>query len=309
MGNSPEIVSIERIWSEAPHSGFSDLTRFGGRWYCAFREGSSRDSADGAIRVLSSSDGAHWESAFVYAREGADLRDPKLTVTPENHLMLTATSIDESAAAKTYQTLSWYATDGRNWGAPYKIIGPNVLLWRIGWHLGNAFGMGYSTTDDRYVSLYTGPGGLRFRPIAERIHEEDTPTEATLLFNRDDTAYCLLRRDGGPGTTMLGVARPPYRGWDWYDLGVRLTAPNMLRLPDGRIVAAGGAGTQGARTSLYWLDEEKHSLEDLTMLPSGGDTGHPGLAFEDDLLWVSYHSSHSGEAAIYLAKVRLPAPK
>jgi len=304
--SAAEIISVERIWAAAEHNGFTDLIRFGGRWYCTFREGSARTSRDGAIRVLSSSDGSHWESAFVYAKDGADLRDPKLSITSDNQLMLTAAAVEESDSARTYQTLSWYATDGRNWGAPYKIVDRNVWLWRITWHLGSAFSMGYGTTQDRYVSLYTGPGGLRFRPVAERAYEEDAPTEATLLFNADDTALCLLRRDAGTGTTLLGLSRPPYRGWDWRDLGVRLTAPDMIRLPDGRIVVAGGTGTENARTSLYWLDEEEVSLKELITLPSGGDTGYPGLAYNEGLLWVSYHSSHADTAAIYLAKVRLP---
>jgi hypothetical protein len=41
-------------------------------------------------------------------------------------------------------------------------------------------------------------------------------------------------------------------------------------------------------------------------LPSGGDTSYPGLVFYDDLLWVSYYSSHEGKASIYLAKIKLP---
>ena len=35
----PEIVSGERIWDFAPHNAFTDLVRFGGVWYCTFREG------------------------------------------------------------------------------------------------------------------------------------------------------------------------------------------------------------------------------------------------------------------------------
>lgn len=306
--DAAEIVSVERIWSEAPHNGFTDLTRYGGRWYCAFREGSARVSTDGAIRVLTSADGVEWESAFYYAGSDVDLRDPKLSVTSERRLMLTAMAVVESASSRSYQTLSWYSTDGRNWGTPFKIVDPNVWLWRISWHLGSAFSMGYGTTADRYISLFTGPGGLRFRPLAERVYAADTPTEATLLINSDDTALCLLRRDAGTGTTLLGSSRPPYRGWEWRDLGVRLTAPNLIRLPDGRLVAAGGTGARNAKTTLYWLDEKDASLDELLTLPSGGDTGYPGLAYYDDLLWVSYHSSHKDGAAIYLAKIRLPAP-
>ncbi|MEK8105428.1 hypothetical protein NKG94_10170 [Micromonospora sp. M12] len=36
------------------------------------------------------------------------------------------------------------------------------------------------------------------------------------------------------------------------------------------------------------------ALTELVALPSGGDTSYPGLVWHDDLLWVSYYSSHEG---------------
>src|SRR5262249_6659452 len=51
------------------------------------------------------------------------------------------------------------------------------------------------------------------------------------------------------------------------------------------------------------------TLKELITLPSGGDTSYAGLVWHDDLLWVSYYSSHEGRAPIYLAKVRLAAKK
>ena len=43
---------VRRIWNEAPHNAFTDLTRFRGRWICVFREGRAHVSPDGAVRVL-----------------------------------------------------------------------------------------------------------------------------------------------------------------------------------------------------------------------------------------------------------------
>ena len=60
------------------------------------------------------------------------------------------------------------------------------------------------------------------------------------------------------------------------------------------------------RTSLCWLDPEQETLTEFFALPSGGDTGYPGLAFHGGMLWVSYYSSHEGQAMIYLAKLKLP---
>ena len=46
-------------------------------------------------------------------------------------------------------------------------------------------------------------------------------------------------------------------------------------------------------------------MKEALALPSGGDTSYPGLVFHEDLLWVSYYSSHEGKTSIYLAKVQI----
>ncbi|MDW8222989.1 MAG: hypothetical protein RMJ82_08570, partial [Gemmatales bacterium] len=57
------LVSVVKIWDRAPHNAFTDLIRFQGRWFCTFREGKDHVSSDGALRVITSTDGMQWESA------------------------------------------------------------------------------------------------------------------------------------------------------------------------------------------------------------------------------------------------------
>ncbi len=304
-----ELLSVERIWDAAPHNAFTDLIRFRGRWYCTFREGSAHASPDGAVRIITSGDGRAWMTAFRISVDNADLRDPKLSITGDNRLMLSVAAVYHAPAPPRHQTLAWYSLDGRDWGIAFKIGDPDMWLWRVVWHRGSAYSMAYSTRLDRYLRMYVGPMGLRFQMVADRVLEQGKPSEATLVFNRDDSALCLVRRDGNPNTAMLGYSRPPYRGWLWRDLGVRLGGPDLLRLPDGRLVAAGRLYDPKPRTALLWLDETQATLEEFLTLPSGGDNSYPGLVFDDGLLWVSYYSSHEGKAAIYLAKVRLPPPE
>ena len=64
---APEIVSVKRIWDEAPHNAFTDLIRFHRRWYCTFREADGHVKGDGKLRVLESGDGDNWQSAAVLA--------------------------------------------------------------------------------------------------------------------------------------------------------------------------------------------------------------------------------------------------
>jgi hypothetical protein len=104
----------------------------------------------------------------------------------------------------------------------------------------------------------------------------------------------------------LGIARPPYTDWTWHDLGVQIGGPNMIQLPDGRFVAVVRLYDSPVRTSLCWLDPDKGTMTEALKLPSGGDTSYAGLAWHDELLWISYYSSHEGKTSIYLAKVKIP---
>ena len=81
----------------------------------------------------------------------------------------------------------------------------------------------------------------------------------------------------------------------------------MITLPDGRIVVVARmfrGSAKSAKTVLAWLDPNKGQLTEFLTLPSGGDTSYPGLVWHDDLLWVSYYSSHENKTAIYLAKIK-----
>src|SRR5262245_49333529 len=82
------IVSVTKIWDQAPHCAFTDLAYWKDKFYCAFREGRAHVSTDGKIRVLSSPDGETWSSAAVLSLDGFDLRDAGLSVMPDGQLML-----------------------------------------------------------------------------------------------------------------------------------------------------------------------------------------------------------------------------
>ncbi|MCW5981579.1 MAG: hypothetical protein KIT09_26070 [Bryobacteraceae bacterium] len=302
-----ELLKLNRIWAAAPSSGYTDLIRFHDRWYCTFREGSRDASPDGALRVISSPDGEHWTSAAVISYPGVDLRDPKFSLTPDRRLMLSAGML--ANPSDEVQTLAWYSLDGRGWGEPFKIGEPGIWLWRVAWHRGNAYSMGYSTGAERFLRLYTGPEGLRFQTVADKAYAESTPTEATLLFRSDDSALCLVRRDAGTGTACLGISRPPYRAWQWRDLDVRMVGPDLIELPDRRVVAAASIPDGQPRMALSWLDPNESASREFLTLPSTGGNGYPGLAWHDSFLWVSYRSSHEGKSAIYLAQVRVPEPE
>ena len=297
-----ELLSVNKIWSEGEHNAFTDLVRHNNAFYCVFREAKAHVAPDGGVRVLTSVDGEKWESAALVTRAEFDLRDPKIAVLPDGRLMLTSAGVKKG----NYQTLAWHSQDGREWGEPVEIGEPNMWLWRVTWNGSAAFGVGYATSNDKFVRLYRSADGAEFEPLVANLFRDQYPNEASLVFLPDETALCLLRRDAGTNTAQLGTATPPYEKWTWRDVGRRIAAPNMIRLEDGRILAAGRSYTGAVRTSLLWLDPATAQLTEFLKLPSGGDCGCPGIVMHDGLLWVSYYASHEGRASIYFAKVRLP---
>ena len=301
-----ELVEVRMIWGRAPHNGFTDLVRFHDRWYCAFREGRENLSPDGSLRVLTSADGGVWRSAALLSVAGTDLRDPKLSVTPHGRLLLNAGAALQGSPGVTHRSLVWSSADAREWSEPVSAGDPDVWLWRVTWHLKQAYSVGYGTRGTPSIRLYTSADGSTFSAHSDNLADAGESREASLLFMPDGRALCLLRRGGAASTAVLGKSRAPYRGWSWTGLKVGIAGANLIRLPDERIVVSGRMIGADVHTSLAWLDPEAETLTELLTLPSGGDSGYPGMVFHDGLLWVSYYSSHEGRAMIYLAKVKLP---
>lgn len=297
-----ELIEVRKVWDQAPHNAFTDLVRYRGRWLLAFREASRHVSPDGALRVLVSSDGRQWQSAARLEIRGRDLRDPKLAETPDGRLMLTSYAVQREAEGTPGESVVWFSRDGREWSGPERIGDPGLWLWRVTWHRGVAYTIGYNR---QLTRLYASREGRRFEALVKELYGEGYPNESAIQFLDDGTAMCLLRRDGGTRTALLGTARPPYTEWSWKDLGVRIGGPNMIRVPDGRWLAAVRLYDGRERTSLCWVDPAAGRIEEFLVLPSGGDTSYAGLVLHDGLLWISYYSSHEGKSSIYLARVRL----
>ncbi|HMT68306.1 MAG TPA: hypothetical protein PKE28_11980, partial [Bacteroidales bacterium] len=43
----------------------------------------------------------------------------------------------------------------------------------------------------------------------------------------------------------------------------------------------------------------------VLILPGGGDCSYPGMVWHEDMLVVSYYSSHEGKSSIYIARIRV----
>jgi len=309
----PEIVSVKRIWDKGKHNAFTDLIRFRGQFVCVFREARGHVGGDGNIRVLVSNDGETWTSAATIAEKGIDLRDPKLSITPDNRLMIVAGGSVYKGGRKLLgrQPRVAFSKDARQWTATHRILAEGDWLWRVTWHDKTAYGVSYHSPRGKdaqskpgtQVTLYKSKDGLKWSRVTD-LNVPGRPNETTLRFTPDGTMIALMRRERGNRRGWIGSSKPPYKQWNWHETKHRLGGPNFIRLPDGDLWAASRHYPGGAKTVLARMTTT--SYQPVLTLPSGGDTSYPGVVWHKGLLWMSYYSSHEGKTSIYLATIRLP---
>lgn len=314
-----QIVSVNKIWDEAEFNAFTDLIFFKGCWYCVFRESNAHQNGrNGTIRIIESKDAIHWQSIASFRETGIDLRDPKLSETPDGRLMLlVGGSIYEKQEGKrdryiTRQPRVAFSSDGKNWTPLKLILEAQEWLWRVTWHQNKAYGVSYRPSNPNYLrrkwflTLFESADGLNYTKIVQWPITHH-PNETTLRFLPSGEMVALVRREKRwTAGAYIGISKPPFKKWKWHESNLYFGGPNFLIFPDGSMLAGGRLllktpyGLQ-IKTILAEMNLEK--LSPCLVLPSGGDTSYPGMVFKEGYLWVSYYSSHEGKTAIYLAKI------
>jgi hypothetical protein len=305
--DTPELVSVNKIWDQGDHNAFTDLIRFNDTWYCVFREASGHVKGNGCIRVIASTDGESWTSRALLQQDGIDLRDPKICLTPDNRLMITmGGSLYQDGKLLGRRPRVSLSNDGTTWFDPTPICRDGDWLWRTTWHGDAAYGVTYSgpveEKEEWTLTLMQSKDGLDWTTLTE-LPVTGKPNETTLRFRPDGTMLALIRREGDSRNAWFGSSRAPYTEWQFKELDWAIGGPNFILLPDGRMVGAGRKYVPDVRMALGPLTPETYTP--VLELPSGGDTSYPGLVWYDGLLWVSYYASHEGKTSIYFAKVKL----
>lgn len=313
-----ELVDTIKIWDAGKHNAFTDLIRWKDRWYCTFREGDAHVGGDGKIRVLTSTDGKSWTSAALIGEKGIDLRDPKLSITPDGKLMIVAGgSVYEGKKLTGRQPRTLFSDNGTDWTPPQRVLEEGEWLWRVTWHGNTAYGVSYNPTPkaagttsegtkttDWALTLVKSTDGKKFEVVTP-LNVPGHPNETTLRFTPQGEMIACVRREAGDHRTWIGTSSAPYTQWTWKSVAPRAGGPNFIQLPDGRYVAVVRLYDKKVRTSVCSFDPATGQMQELQALPSGGDTSYAGIVFHDNLLWVSYYSSHEKKTNIYLSKLKV----
>ena len=310
--------TVKRIWDTAQHSAFTDLTFFNGKLYCTFREGTGHipgkktGEGDGEIRVIRSQDGETWESVALLKKKGYDLRDSKISETPDGRLMLTigGSIYIDGRLTDRHPHVSFSDKNGENFSDPQPmVLDPAIRsngdwVWRVTWHKGTGYGIVYQAKDDPWTAaLLKTKDGVNY-DLVKKFDIDGRPNEATVRFDAEDKMWILLRREAGNTMGVMGTSSAPFTDWTWKETGKRLGGPDFMFLPSGKILIGSRAYDDGLATALYRLDEQGNMIE-IVRFPSGGDMGYPGLTIRGNTLWFSFYSSHEGKTSIYLAQFSL----
>ena len=316
-GEKAEILSLRKIWDKSKHSAASDILRWQNLWYVAFRTGDTAAGSEGQIQILTSFDTVTWSPVSVVSEKGVDLREPKLEVTKEKRMILFMEGVTyDRGMLASKQPRVTTSTDGKNWVPPQKYLTEGDWMFRPAWHEKEQkfYGVSYHThpttpgpkpEKEWTAKLYSSLDGKVWQLTAP-WQITGLPKESTVRVMSDDTMVALIGRDGGDKRGAFGTAKPPYSEWTWKPLEVPVMAPNLVLLPDGRVIGAslGFGATPGGHVVIFEIKEG--AFVPLLELPSAGECGHPGLVWNESQLVVSYHSSHEDKKpAIYFAKVRL----
>lgn len=313
--NIIEPVLIQKIWNNGDHNAFTDLILYKGKFYCSFREGSGhvpgKEDVDGTVRILMSENGHRWQSVALLNTEGYDLRDPKLSVTPDNRLMVIIGGSDyDQNTLNGRQPHVSFSEDGMNFSNPQPVVIDPAIdsgydwIWRVTWHNGVGYAIDYQYDGTNRVYVVKTTDGIHYEKVSE-LFVSGRPNEATIRFLPSGEMFIYLRREEHGKEGLLLKSDFPYQEYTWVNMDHRLGGPNFIFVPntDKLILGTRLYYEGGAKTGLFLSDYYgEHKL--LIEFPSGGDTSYPGLLWKDGFLWVSYYSSHEGKTSIYLAKIK-----
>lgn len=222
-----------------------DLIVYKDHFYCKVQEW-------GGHRILRSRDGRNWETVQL---GWVGLR---FSITPQDELMMIGTwGRKQPDGNWRRQSFTTFSTDGLKWTFPHCMPeGAQTVMFRVDWHAGMGYSVGYFHKDVD-GTLYRTSDGREWEVVKQRFFPAGRAgNEASLAFEPDGRATCLLRGDRKTPVT-LGVGRAPdYQSWDWKvpeidwyrdgnavsaDEAIRAPfgAPKFLRLSDGRLLAYG----------------------------------------------------------------------
>ena len=325
-----------RIWDvsripdrDSKRIEFPHLAWFKGHFYCSFREGTIHGNhISGRGRVIRSADGLNWETAALFESPTGDVRDPRLSVSPNGKLVVNSSIafLEEVAPYQTIdgqtvrrQSVTWLSEDGETWSETYACpTGINTWRWDVAWNDEFGYSIGYSGKDGN-GTLYRTRDGITWEAVQSDLFPGGHGNEAALSFGPDGTLYVLLRA-GLEAHVALGSSPPPFTEWQWHELDAYwngpderqpaktiegmerdLGGPNLITLNDGRLLGAGRLRGE-VRANFFLIDPKEKTLTRIAGIRNG--SSYPGLIQHQGDIWISTIARNSGTGPVYINRLR-----
>lgn len=330
QAQAPQVTvsNIRRVFHNGEHNAFTDLVKFGGRYFLAFRS-----CPDGhmvhptsSIIILVSDDLRSWDPVHRFHVPLRDTRDPHFLVFRDRLFVYTGTWYsgkttlprDDYDLNKHLGYAAW-SSDGKQWHSPVMLEGTfGHYIWKAGTHGSKAYLNGrrkraFSMAprgEGKVVEsvMLESDDGLTWRTRA--MFQPEYGNETAFQFEPDGTIVAIGRRTG---KAQLLRSEHPWKRWDRRELERHIGGPLLARWGQHRVVGGRKPTPKGPRTSMYWLIDGR--LHEFAELPSGGDNSYPGfLELTADRAVMSWYSSHERDAngktitAIYMADLSVTQP-
>ena len=321
-----EVLRITPLETSPLHDAFTDLCRWHGRYFCAFREAQTHNiTPRGCVKLVTSINGVDWDASTVMTHPLGDMRDPKFLRTQDTLYLLCGVYLPHPQHHERFQGLAnyggdnllcthvTYTHDGQSWAPMTPIMRPNYWAWSAlelqnygyvaaSYHTG-------TSAHGQTIALWSGRSPLSMI-LRETIYNGESvahdgkqlryahylPCEPVLYAIDEATVACCLRTE----TTMeIGVAHKMLP-WRWHTTPYTIHPGAVMRTPKGWILAGRSVadvkdGEKLTTSALFAL--HGHVVEPLLTLPSSGDTGYCGLAHgrQPNTALVSYYSQHAND--------------
>lgn len=301
-----ELVGFIKVYEDGKHNAFTDLVKWEGEYYIAFRNASSHFNpakADGRIFIMKSEDLENWTKVGDIHVEGWDNRDPKLYVFNDKLYLFTQSWSPED---KTHRTFMFYTQDGSNWIGPYDC--GEYVYWRPRYFAGYTYVAayrGWKEGEEGEVHLLKSKDCINWK-LVTIMAKGDYVNETDILFTHNEV-IAFSRRERGARTTLMLMSKYPFIEWSLKELSEVVQSPAILKHRGTTLLAGRYVDKElkkPSKTALFTFANNDIKL--IYEFPSGGDNAYPGLLeIGDGLIAVSYYSSHETRsktaANIYLA--------
>ena len=303
-----QVRKVEGVGED--HNAFTDLVRFKGKIYLAFRKSEIGHGVypDSQIIIRSSEDeGMTWLDVYRFSIPDRDTRDPHFLIFKEKLFVYTGTWDARPLLKNQFQLNDHvgYAVatiDGKTWTPPRLLEGTHGhYIWRAATNEKQAYLCARRVKD--YVRTTTRAQRAHLTEQVLLTSEEgwvwkhhamvqpDYGNETAYRIEEDGTLWGVARTGYGPA--QLIRSSPPYQRFQRMALDRPMGGPMLAKWND--LYITGGRNTlYGKRVcALYWLAEDR--LHPILELPSGGDCSYPGFVqLDENRALISYYSSHEG---------------